>query len=175
LKYKIKNAGKSELRFLWKLHAAVKINPGDIILSSAHFGKIADPAYSRFGAIDPFTWPLIEQTDASVIPPAGNRMDFFYLYGVTQPVMQLQTANGKYLFSIRYEQKVFPYQWIFASYGGFLGHYVAILEPCSTMPISVNEAMQKNQCSVLAAGESLETTVRIFAGEKKDYLSAHEK
>jgi hypothetical protein len=42
------------------------------------------------------------------------------------------------------------------------------------MPLSVNEAKEKNQCAVLEPGQELITSVRIFAGEKKDYISAHE-
>jgi hypothetical protein len=38
---------------------------------------------------------------------------------------------------------------IFASYGGLDGHYTAVLEPCTAMPVSVNEAARLNQCSCL--------------------------
>ena len=38
---------------------------------------------------------------------------------------------------------------------------------CTNMPMSVNEAKEKGQCAVLAPGETLSTTVRIYAGEKR--------
>jgi hypothetical protein len=85
--------------------------------------------------------------------------------------MQLSSANGKDLFSYQYDQQVFPYQWWFASYGGFLGHYTAILEPCTNMPLSVNDALAKQQSASLLPGATLHTSVKIFAGEKKDYIS----
>jgi hypothetical protein len=53
---------------------------------------------------------------------------------------------------------------IFATYGGFLGHYTVVLEPCTTMPLSVNEAKATGRCSRLEPGEILETNVSIFAG-----------
>ena len=77
-------------------------------------------------------------------------------------------------FGYTYDAAVFPYQWYFASYGGFLNHYTAILEPCSAMPISVTEAMAKNQCSRLGPGENIMTEAQLFAGEKKQYLPYHE-
>jgi hypothetical protein len=38
------------------------------------------------------------------------------------------------------------------------------LEPCTTMPIAVNEAAKLGQCSVLEAGEAIETRVSIYVG-----------
>ena len=67
-------------------------------------------------------------------------------------------------FEYRFDTEIFPYAWYFASFGGFDGHYMAILEPCTTMPLSVNEAAQLGQCSVLESGELIETTVTIYAG-----------
>jgi hypothetical protein len=78
--------------------------------------------------------------------------------------MNFVSGKGKYLFSIQYDQKVFPFQWYFASYGGFMNHYTVVPEPCSSMPLSVNEAAQLGQCSVLMPGENIVTTVRIYAG-----------
>jgi hypothetical protein len=42
--------------------------------------------------------------------------------------------------------------------------YTVILEPCTTMPISVNEAIRGGRCSRLLPGEVLETDVSIYAG-----------
>ncbi len=81
--------------------------------------------------------------------------------------MQLLSGDGRHVFRYQYDTSVFPYQWYFASYGGFFNHYTAILEPCTNMPMSVNEAKEKRQCAVLVPGETLRTTVRMYAGEKR--------
>ncbi len=169
--YMIKNETNVERNFLWKLHAALRIEAGDRLVTGARLGQVADPAYSHFKDINEFRWPFIEGKDASVVPSYGNNMDFFYLYDIPYGEMQLLSGGEEHLFSYRYDLKVFPYQWYFASYGGFSGHQVAILEPCTNMPISVNEARAKGQCAVLQPGESLQTSVRIYAGEKNKYIS----
>jgi hypothetical protein len=58
----------------------------------------------------------------------------------------------------------------FASYGGFDGHYTAVLEPSTAMPVSVNEAMALNQCSFLEAGNFLATRISIYAGPLRSSL-----
>jgi hypothetical protein len=39
------------------------------------------------------------------------------------------------------------------------GAYTAVLEPCTTMPMSVNRAAREGFCSRLGPGESMATTV----------------
>jgi len=165
--YKIRNDSGSRKHFLWKMHAALKISEGDKMVSNALHARVVDPQYSRFKSMAPFQWPFIDGVDAGIIPVKDNTMDFLYLYDVPTPEMQMHGTDDS-LFAYSYDNKVFPYQWYFASYGGFLDHYVAILEPCTSMPMSVNEAKDKGQCTVLEPGEEVLTTVEIFAGEKKN-------
>lgn len=165
LDYQIRNESGHTRHFLWKLHAALKISAGDRLLTSARKAKVVYPDASRFSTLDEFNWPLVEGIDAAVVPAKDDSMDFFYLYGATEGEMGMISGNGKHLFSYRYDQRVFPFQWYFASYGKFNDHYTAILEPASAMPVSVNEAMEKKQCTVLAPGQEVATKVTIYAGE----------
>jgi hypothetical protein len=167
LDYIIRNESGISRNFLWKLHAALQIEANDQLQTSAKRAQVVDPGYSRFHDLNEFTWPTIEHTDASIIPCKNGTTDFFYLYDIDQAEMCLKTGNGKQVFSYTYDKKVFPFQWYFASYGGFLDHYMVILEPCTGMPMSVNEAIKKKQCARLKPGEELHTTVRIYAGMKR--------
>lgn len=168
LDYQIKNESGSTRNFLWKLHAALIIEAGDRLVSPAVHGKVVDPEYSRFGYMNAFKWPRIENTDASIVPAKNNSVDFFYLYDLKSPRMHWISRDKTCSFGYLYDPEVFPFQWYFASYGGFLDHYTAILEPCSSMPILVNDAKKKKQCTVLQPGETLQTSVQIFAGEIKN-------
>ena len=149
---------------MWKLHPALRVEAGDRLVTSAARARVVDAAYSRFTDPQEFAWPMVEGVDASNIPAIGNGMDFFFLWDAERPEMSIISERNNTRFSIRYDAKVFPYQWYFASYGGFLGHYTAVLEPCSTMPLSVAEAAGLGQCTVLQAGETLQTSVRLYAG-----------
>ncbi len=95
----------------------------------------------------------------------NNTLDSFYLYDIHQGEMELINRRANRLFRYTYDKEIFPYQWYFASYGGFLNHYTAILEPSTSMPVSVNEAMSLGQCAVLEPGQEINTRVCIYAGE----------
>jgi hypothetical protein len=85
--------------FLWKLHAALQIQPGDKLITPAALAQVVDPEYSRFKNTDEFKWPWIEDQDASIIPAANKTMDFFYLYDIPTGEMQLLSNNGS-IFSV---------------------------------------------------------------------------
>lgn len=165
LKYKIKNESNAKKYFLWKFHAALAIEEGDKLVTSAQNARIVYPDSSRYKNTEEFEWPIIENVDASVAPSYNNTNDFFYLYNLEQAEMQMISGKTNHLFGYQYNKEVFPYQWYFASYGGFLNHYTAILEPASSMPVSVNEAKEKGQCTVLECDQEINTIVRIYAGE----------
>lgn len=168
LEYKIKNLSKVEKHFLWKFHAALAIEEGDTMISDAQKARVVYPESSRFKNKKNFSWPMIGNFDVSKVQPRNNTMDFFYLYEIQEAEMKMSSSKANHLFSYRYDKEVFPYQWYFASYGAFLDHYTAILEPASSMPVSVNEAKKLNQCSRLLPNEEIKTTVKIFAGAKNN-------
>lgn len=165
LQYKIKNKTNLKRNFLWKLHAALAIEEGDKLITSAQKAKVADPDYSRFADLDEFNWPIIENIDASIVSLKSKSVDFFYLYNIEQGEMKFLNGNENHLFSYIYEKKVFPFQWYFASYGGFFNHYTVILEPSTNMPLSVNEAKLMGKCAVLEPNQEINTVVQIYAGE----------
>jgi len=166
--YRIENLSDEERIFLWKLHAALAIEPGDQILCPAQTGQVVDLEWSRRDTLAPFQWPHVGDDRVDVIPPRDGTLDFFYLYNLQAGRIGLHRKADDLLFAYQFDTSVFPYAWLFASYGGFDGHYVAILEPCTTMPLSVNEAAKLNQCSVLAPGAHIETRVSIYAGPMKE-------
>jgi hypothetical protein len=162
--YRISNPTGQPRHFLWKLHAALAVEAGDTIDCPARKGQVVDLAWSRYRTIAPFDWPMIEGQAANVVPPADGTTDFFYLSDLRRGQMAWRSPAKGLKFAYEFDLRVFPYAWMFASYGGFNGHYTVILEPCTAMPIAVNEAAAKGQCSVLQPGETLETRVSIWAG-----------
>lgn len=162
--YRISNPTAQPRHFLWKLHAALNVAPGDLVDCPARKAQVVDLAWSRYHTLAPFDWPRIEGQDAHMIPAPDGTVDFFYLFELAEGRMAWRRPSDGLTFAYQFDLKVFPYAWMFASYGGFNGHYTVILEPCTAMPLSVKEAAARSQCSFLKPGETLETRVSIRAG-----------
>jgi hypothetical protein len=163
--YRVENVSRQPRHFLWKLHAALAVREGDLIDCPARRAQVVDPAWSRFKTTVPFQWPNTEGRSANIVPAQDGTMDFFYLFELASGEMFWRRPDARLKFGYRFDTQVFPYAWLFASYGGFLGHYTIILEPCTSMPMSVNQAAAKGQCSRLDPGQVLETTVKLYAGQ----------
>jgi len=127
LDYQITNRARQPRHFLWKLHAALAVEPGDVIDCPARTGQVVDPACSRFRTREPFDWPRIEGCDASVVPPIAGTMDFFYLSDLAEGRMTWRRPGTELEFSYHFDPRVFPYAWLFSTQGGFLGHTTTIL------------------------------------------------
>ena len=164
LRYCITNTRDEPFPLLWKLHAALRISEGDRIVCPAVKAEAPDLDYSRWHSSQPFDWPHVEGSRADTVPTKSDEMDFLYLYELREGRMGLENRSTGMHFEYRFDLDVFPVCWLFASYGGFNNSYTAILEPCTTMPMSVNEARRHGVTALLQPGESLETEVRIHAG-----------
>ena len=164
LDYRLENRARERRVFLWKMHAALHVEPGDQIVCPARKASVADPQWSRWGNVAPFSWPIVEGRRADLIPPPDGTMDFIFLYDLQDGTMGWRSHSRGLEFTVHFDRRVFPYACYFASYGGLDGHYTAILEPCTAMPVSVNEAARLGQCSSLEPGEQIVTRVTIYAG-----------
>lgn len=163
--YRITNESDRRQPVLWKLHAALNIAPGDRIVCPAKTAQVVDPEYTRWNTLTPFSWPYIDGDWADLIPEKNGTVDFLYLYDLKEGRIAWERPDAAGLrFEYRFDTKVFPCAWYFASYGGFLDHYTAILEPCTTMPISMKEAAKSGTCLWLDPGEDVSTAVSIYAG-----------
>ncbi len=171
LRYRLTNLTDAPRHFLWKMHAALDIQAGDIVECPASQAQVADLAYSRFKNLETFPWPTLEGQAVNVVPAAGNSMDFFYLFDLKAGNISWRRPGSGLKFEYQFDTKVFPFAWMFASYGGFLGHYMAIIEPCTAMPISANAAAAKGNCTTLAPGGQLETSLAIWAGREESSAS----
>ncbi|HCN82090.1 MAG TPA: hypothetical protein DIT07_00490, partial [Sphingobacteriaceae bacterium] len=98
LEYTIRNESNATRHFMWKLHAALAIEEGDKIVSSAQKAKVVYPELSKYKDFNEFHWPLIDDCDTSLVPPNNNTLDFFYLYDIPKPEMQLIRGKGNHLF-----------------------------------------------------------------------------
>ncbi len=153
--YVLENSGIKPVDFLWKLHAALAIAPGDELLASAGCWQGVDPGdWSKAPDAIPRTWQGSYQ-----VPDMDGTSDFFYLTDLTEGVLKLRRKDGVVL-RCDFDLKTFPCAWIFASFGRLNGSRTLILEPCTNYPLSLDDAVKARCCARLSPGESLATEVR---------------
>lgn len=157
--YRLTNESGCGRLFLWKLHAALDVSPGDRILCPATAARPLDMAWSRCRDNASFAWPECDGTNMSVVPPADGTTEFLALTELTRGQIGLWRRGSGLRLRIEFDTRTFPCCWLFASYGGLFGHYTVVLEPSTTDKLSLSQAELSDQVARLEAGEAIETTV----------------
>lgn len=168
MQVRIENRSNQPRVFLWKLHAAALISPGDQLICPAKTAVPADPQWARNHREAPFDWPTAQGEPVDRIPAPDGTTDFLFLTSLSAGWVRLRSPTRGCEFLIEFDPQVFPYLCYFASYGGFDVHYVAVLEPASAMPLSVTEADRLGQCTRLEPGQHLTTQISMYAGTTAD-------
>lgn len=154
-RYTLENVGSTPLDFMWKLHAALAIAPGDRLLAPARCQQAADPGdWSKAVSGLPCHWK-----GDYTIPEMDGSSDFFYLTDLLDGSLELQKQSGL-SFRCDFDLEVFPCAWIFASFGRLNNSRTLIMEPCTNYPISLDDAVKAKCCARLAPGEKITSVVR---------------
>jgi hypothetical protein len=141
------------------------VQPGDPIICPAARAQVIDPDWSRRKLLEPFTWSQADELNMSLLPEPDDSSEFLYLYGLSSGSMGLEARDGACL-ECSFDLRVFPCCWYFALHGGLDGAYTAVLEPCTSMPISVNQAAREDFCSYLQPGEAISTRVTVSVSSR---------
>lgn len=157
-RYEITNCSGVERHFMWKMHAAIAVRPGDRLICPAAKAQTADPEWSRRKSAVPFDWPLADGLDMSVVPAPDETTEFLFLHGLREGTIGIASADGRAIVC-SFDSAVFPCCVYFASHGAMGGVYTAVIEPCTAMPLTVSAAAQYGFCTRLRAGESLVTSL----------------
>jgi hypothetical protein len=109
-------------------------------------------------------WPMVkgrkgEAVDLSRIPPPEVRShDMAYLYDLEDGWYALVNISRGVGFGLRWDKTLFPHLWFWQLYRGGMGYpwfgtnYTAALEPVSSYPQTLTEAIKAKTQLVLAAG-----------------------
>jgi galactose mutarotase-like enzyme len=159
------NCGRSAFPFLWKLHPAfratakhrVDFPPSRVVLDPAFPGTLS-------GAPAEFDWPKAHidghEIDLRRVPCASERqLYFFYNTGLKEGWCALTDTEHGVSCGLQFDPSIFRCCWLFASYGGWRNHNVAVLEPCTGYPLNFEAMQAAGRHRTLAPGESLSTSV----------------
>ncbi|MGE0172617.1 MAG: DUF4432 family protein [Oligoflexales bacterium] len=159
--YRFKNNEKKTLPFLFKLHPAIAIEVGDEFLMPTCQIEPVALGFSKIIGLDrKTTFPSGYDTDGQGVsiararPYDGESREFVYASNLSDGWCAIYNQRTAKKLVLRFDTKDLPFVWLFQSFGGFNGHYVAMLEPATTMPYSISKAMEQNTCARLEPGET---------------------
>ena len=172
--HRFTNHGTAPFPFLWKLHPAMRVTPQHRI-DMPRMRVVREPDFPGTLAEAPleFAWPHAllpgRTVDLRRVPdPRKRELHFFYGTELEGGWCSVTDTSKRLACGLRFDPAVFPSCWLFASYGGWLDHNVAVLEPCTGYPLRFAAMQAAGRARELQPGETLETTVLFTVQEELD-------
>ena len=168
VKYRITNLSDEPIIFLWKLHPAIAISPDHQLLLPG--GKVipVDLTFSTIiGSPGPFEWPIVIDKQGRnhdlriILPKDSGHKEFVYVTDLPEGWCAIKNKRTGSEFRLSFPTDVFPYLWLFITYGGWRDHYTIVLEPCTNFPKDLNSAYKKGTCGRIEGQASLECEVTV--------------
>lgn len=164
------------LPFLWKQHLALAGSVGARIDLGARDMLIGDFGTPRAGGPGTgYVWPYLDDATGrhdmrETLSPASRTAELQYATALQDGWCALTHRDGTGI-GLRFDRELFRSCWTFASYGGWRNLDVVVLEPCTGYPLSVTEGVADGTHQVLAAGETLRTsmTLDVFDGTRSGH------
>ena len=167
IRYRLASRGVAPLWHLFKLHPAVRVEAGDRLLLPGGTVTPVEPGFGRLSGAARHRWP-VELDDAGapldlslVRPPEERFREFVYVSDLPEGWCGIRRGRTGEALTIRYPLDVFPFCWLFITYGGWRDYHTAVLEPCTNVPKDLAAARERGTRAVLGPGEVKEFAVRI--------------
>lgn len=169
--YAIRNLTSIELPFIFALHPAMAVSEG-FRIDFPPMSVDREPSYpgSLTGAPASFSWPFApcdgKSTDLrTVCAPLSREVYFLYGHGYHDGWCAITDPSSRFTAGFTFSPEVFRSCWIFATYGGWRGYHVALLEPCTSRPQQIETAMEKGHAARLPPDGTWSTTMTFVAQE----------
>ena len=90
--------------------------------------------------------------------------EFLYLTELDDGVCGLAHREENWRVIVTFPREVFPTVWFFASFGGWRDLEVLILEPCTTWPKLLSDAITQGRARHLEPGASVSADISVQIG-----------
>lgn len=160
ISYELESRASKPLPYIFKFHPALSIEPGDRFhLPPAPMEPVALGFSRILGKEERSLYPhgLNEEGQKvnidRVLMNDGHSREFVKISELPEGHCSLINHRINKKLSFEFSQDHLPYVWLFQSYGGFMGHYVAMLEPTNAGHYDLAEAHKAGACGELKPGE----------------------
>jgi hypothetical protein len=164
--YRVANIGTLPLDFLWGTHPALAVNEHTILRIPARTGIVGLSSDERFGVPGQrYSWPILEtpagRTDVSRVQSIDAKVFCGHfatdLEAGWYAVEDTATGEG---FLLQFPAGDCPYLWMWLVYGGWRGYHHVIVEPWTSCPIQLAEAVRNGTNHRLDPGETFQVKYR---------------
>jgi hypothetical protein len=166
MEFQIDHLGALPIEYLWGTHPAYAVEPGCLIHIPARTGIVGQANHPALGEPGQrYGWPIINtrhgSSDMSLMQPLGKYSAGHYAADLSDGWYAIEYPARKTGLFFEFPLEICPYLWLWLSYGGWRGYYLAVVEPWTSCPVTLSEAVAASTHKVLEPGEQFACKVRV--------------
>ena len=100
-----------------------------------------------------------------VAPDSSGEVYFFYGTGFRDGWCAVTDPVNRLTWGLKFSPQFFRSCWLFATSRGWRNHHLAILEPSTSFPQQIEQAVLNKTAGLLLAGGTMETSVALQVQE----------
>jgi hypothetical protein len=165
MEFHVRHVGYLPIDFIWGTHPAFSITPDCIIHIPARTGIVGQANRPLLGEPGQrYDWPVVKtstgSTNMSHSMTPGEYAAGHYATDLSAGWYALEYRDLQMGILFEFPLEMCPYLWLWLSYGGWRGYYLAVIEPWTSYPVTLSEAVAAKTHRVLTPGGEFSCTVR---------------
>jgi hypothetical protein len=165
--YELTNIGSLPFDFIWGSHPALAVTDQTVIHIPAETGIVqlsSSPALGVPG--QQYRWPMLATpagtTDMSRVKPASAGIFcLHYAAGLRAGGCSVEFRGEDLGLAFRFDREQCPWLWLWVVYGGWGGYHHVIVEPWTSRPVNLAEAVQQHTALLLQPGRTFAAEVSL--------------
>ena len=150
MEFSVEHAGYTPLDFIWGTHPAFAISPDCVLRVPARTGIVGSATRPLLGEPGQrYEWPTMKtplgSVDMSKALPPGEFAAGHYAAELSAGWYALEFPGKDTGILFEFPLQKCPYLWMWLSYGGWRGYYVAVIEPWTSCPVTLSEALRRTR------------------------------
>jgi hypothetical protein len=171
MRYDITHLGPLPLDFIWGTHPAIEPTPGMVLYVPAKtgiVGQASDPSLGTPG--QHYSWPMLTtpkglQDMSKVQGSAAKIFCGHYATDLQGGWYALEDSDTGLGFLLKFPIDKCPNLWMWLVYGGWRGYHHVIVEPWTSYPVHLADAVKQKTSRHLDPGQtfSVEVSATVYA------------
>ena len=169
--YRIENLDVRPLPYTWGIHPTFAVTPSHRIDHPGRemlVGVSSDPTMGVAG--DRYPWPALPDASLQsgtrdmrqVRPREDAVLGGHWATDLPEGWLALTDTSTSRGVALVFDHRIFPHAWLWQVYGGWRGHHHLALEPWTSHPQQLEDAVAAGRARLLQPGEVLETEVALI-------------
>ncbi|MBV8809858.1 MAG: hypothetical protein JO033_14390 [Acidobacteriaceae bacterium] len=167
VRYQLANIGPLPFEFIWGSHPALAVTSDTVLHIPAKAGIVALSSSPALGSPGQrYNWPHIETPEGNVDMSRVQRVSAgvfcgHYALELHAGVYGVQFGGTGLALVVRFPVEQCPCLWMWLVYGGWRGYHHAIIEPWTSYPVNLAEAVKNGTHRSLAPGQTFCTEISV--------------